>query len=75
VAQNVFSLTLGNHGILAIDSKGNTFLITRHLEAITSRLKLDYSESIRSARLWENRLLVVISRKGKGELKEVGGEF
>lgn len=75
MAQNVYPLHLGNHEVLAIDCKGNTFLITRHLDAITSRLKLDYSESIRSAKLWEHRLLVVVSRRGKGELKEIGGEF
>lgn len=32
----------------------------------SSKLKINYSESIRSAKLWRNRLFVILNKDGKG---------
>jgi WD40 repeat protein len=75
ITQNLFTINISHHEVLAIDSRGNTYLMTHNLDIYSSKVKLDYTESIRHAKLWRNSFLVVTTKKGRGELKEVEADF
>jgi hypothetical protein len=49
--------------------------MNQNLEIGSSKLRIPYTETIRSIKLWKNRLFVVFVREGKGELKEIAADF
>ena len=51
------------------------YLMNSNLEISTTKLKITYSQSIRSIKLWRTRLFVVIMNNSKGELKEIAADF